>query len=272
MHNYSATMSARCPGLICFLLDTSLSMAEPYFEGTSKAEFAAQGINKAIAELINRCINGDEIRDRCFLSVISYGESDRGQEAFLNEHVHGLVSDVAAKVGDTVEIQVFSMGSWQEEQPVWVKPRARGRTPMDKAFDAIYDLCKLKLSEEGMENAFPPIVVNITDGAPNSYAAASKAAERLRNLGTNDGNVLLFNVHIAAATEGKEILYPASDDLFRHNQFASFLFSISSPLPPPLMRSARQADCDPQPGARGFLFNASPSEFLKLLIFASTPQ
>ena len=55
-------------------------------------------------------------------------------------------------------------------------------------------------------------------------------------LASEDGNVLLFNIHVSARGE-KPILFP-SDDLDLPDDYARRLFSMSSRLPPPMLRQA----------------------------------
>ena len=48
-------------------------------------------------------------------------------------------------------------------------------------------------------NCYPPLVLNITDGAATD-GNPEEAAANLRHLASTDGNVLLFNAHVSAKT------------------------------------------------------------------------
>jgi hypothetical protein len=71
---------------------------------------------------------------------------------------------------------------------------------------------------------FPPIVINITDGEPNDLTKTEASAQRLLNLGTTDGKVLLLNAHIAD-TADREIKLP-SDESGLPSKFARLLFRL----------------------------------------------
>ncbi len=106
--------------------------------------------------------------------------------------------------------------------------------------------------------------------------AARSAARRLVNeIATSDGNALLFNVHIIDDRNAGEILMPASSASLAGMQnetrgFAEFLYDISSVLPDSLLSDAAKAGLSPQPGSRGFIFNASPTTLFKMMKFGTT--
>ena len=54
------------------------------------------------------------------------------------------------------------------------------------------------------------------------------------------------------------------------NQYAKFLFDISSEIPPRLLQAAQEASLTTQPNARGLVFNASTETLIKLLTFGSS--
>jgi hypothetical protein len=88
-------------------------------------------------------------------------------------------------------------------------------------------------------------------------------AEAVRTLGTVDGNVLLFNLHLSSHP-GAPILYPENESSLP-DQFARQLFQMSSLLPPHIREAARSAGYSVGPQARGFVFNADIVEVIKFL-------
>lgn len=76
------------PGCIVILVDQSWSMNGEWQTGI-KAEQAALIVNRAIYNLALKCQQGTEIKQRCYVSVISYGES-------VNSVVEGMIADVYA--------------------------------------------------------------------------------------------------------------------------------------------------------------------------------
>ena len=109
---------------------------------------------------------------------------------------------------------------------------------------------------------FPPIVINVSDGAATDGPFEPEALAIWR-LASDDGKVLLFNIHISARGE-KPILFPG-DDLDLPDDYARRLFSISSCLPPPMLRQAGILETSLADGARGFAFNADLASVVMFL-------
>ena len=176
---------------------------------------------------------------------------------------------------ETIEEDNGADGVLKMEIPIWVRPEADGETPMaeamNQAFPTIEKWSKL------CPDSFPPIIINITDGAPDDYEGGDapitkKAVEKLLTLHTTNGKLLFFNAHISDSLAlNSEIKLPNNRDLIS-DSYAKFLFDISSLLPPSLLQSARKVGFSPQANARGMVFNADTSTLIKLLIFGSNPN
>jgi hypothetical protein len=100
---------------------------------------------------------------------------------------------------------------------------------------------------------YPPIVINIsdglaTDGDPMPYATA------LQGLASQDGNVLLLNIHISNSAAAPTV-FPA-DERCLPDDHARRLFRMSSLLPASMVRAAQSQEIAIYDGARGFAFNA----------------
>lgn len=269
---YSQQISSKTPGLFLILLDQSGSMQDPYGSCT-KARTAAEVVNYMIYELQETCMDGGEIKPRLSLGVIGYGDSARPLFACK-------IDKVPEKV---IGQQKYSRGqvtcAGQEFQsdftmPIWVKEKANGGTPMGDAFNRAREVAEMWLKTAPA--SFPPVIINVTDGEPDNMDAARSAARRLVNeIATSDGNALLFNVHIIDDRNAGEILMPASSASLAGMQnetrgFAEFLYDISSVLPDSLLSDAAKAGLSPQPGSRGFIFNASPTTLFKMMKFGTT--
>lgn len=256
-------ISQRNPGLILVLIDQSESMGDAYYEGFTKAEFAARAVNKCIYEIIATNTAGETVKDRCLLGVIGYGQVNEllvaGRLSELREHSTG--------VQEYTERRRRPDGRMAESTrkiPVWITPRSENGTPMEEGFDLARQFIEDWIRE--CPDNFPPIVINITDGLPEEPVATRRSAQKLLGLATTDGNTLLLNCHISDSAD-REILMPASDhDL---PEEARFLYSISSPLPPAMVSAAQAANIDTFEGSRGFMMNASAEKFSKLLIFGT---
>ena len=88
-------------------------------------------------------------------------------------------------------------------------------------------------------------------------------AARVRQLNSEDGAVLLFNLHLSTK-EVQPIEFPDRDDGLP-DDFARRLFRMSSPLPPPMHPQARQAGFVVNNNTRGFVFNADLASVVRFL-------
>ena len=82
-------------------------------------------------------------------------------------------------------------------------------------------------------NAYPPTIMNITDGqftdAKNNQML--EVAQRIMNLKTMDGNALLFNLHISAKDTAQVVFPNRKEELPENDEYAHLLFDMSSDLP-----------------------------------------
>ena len=253
------------PGCIVILVDQSWSMIEDYGTGT-KAEVTALAVNHILEELVLACRAGDKIRDRCHVSVIGYGG---GVECVVN----GMISEVPSSLievkkgkksipdgaGGLVEVEV--------ELPIWVQPKANNGTPMHEAFERAAEIVQRWCDDK--PDGFPPTVINITDGEASDLDATADAARKVMDLHTTDGNVLVFNLHIA--NNKHEVIFPHSTtQLLPNDFFAEFLFNISSILPEPLREAATEHGLPAEPDTRCYGYNAGEATMIRILNFGST--
>ena len=251
------------PGCIVILVDQSWSMSGNYGTGT-KIEVATLAVNGILSELVAACQAGDVIKDRCRVSVISYGER-------VECVVDGMISEVASSVvkvkrvtrsisdgaGGVVEVEM--------QIPIWVQPAADNGTPMHLAFKHASEIVQRWCAEP--PDGFPPIVINVTDGEANYPDLTAEAAKTVTKHHTTDGSVLLFNIHIADNMH--TVTLPHSTVQLVGDNFAEFLFDISSVLPEPLHEAAKTADFSIEHNARCFTYNADPVTMIKILNFGS---
>lgn len=267
--------SSSTPGYLIFLVDQSGSMNEAYSEGKSKAEFTALVINRTINEIINTNLAGDKVKNRVFISLIGYGGkggnsvdeirsdylSEFANKPLRTEKIKRKVSDGA---GGLLEIE--------EELPVFIEPIAKGATPMGDAFNMAKQLI------EAWNNKYPnnpaPVIINVSDGMPwegqtkNQEPQKSiRIAKEIMNITTNDGNPLIFNVHIG--NSGKEVMFVESIEELQEEQ-AKFLFEISSVIPESYKKAATKHEFKIKDQSRGFIANAKPLDLIKFINFGSS--
>jgi hypothetical protein len=269
---YLAEINRAYPGCILFLLDQSYSMLDPFAGDTSlrKANAAADAINKLLMDLVIRSTQnfGEGPRDYFDIGVLGYGSQSRvgpcfggalaGRELIplselaanllrIEERPRTVVDESGGEVNTTVRF------------PVWFDPVAEGGTPMAEAMQAASKILQPWVAAH--RKSYPPIVINITDGEPSSSPA--KAAQALTGLASDDGNVLLYNIHLSRLAV-TPVTFPASPANLP-DKYATMLFEISSEVPPQIREELNMEGYPADPGARGFVFNADAGALLRFL-------
>ena len=260
---YNVPIGTPHPGCFVILVDQSYSMSGQWQTGTKK-DVAALIVSGLIYGLGLACDTSEGIKDRCHVSVIGYGAqvecliagmiSDVFHSPIATRKETRLISDPA---GGTVEIET--------EVPIWLQPMADNGTPMHTAFEYAAEIAGKWCGEH--PNNFPPVVFNITDGAATEPDLTIYAAEKVMNIRTEDGNLLVFNVHIANSRD--EVIFPHSTAPFAGDPFAQFLFGISSVLPESLRRVAKKQGFDSHPDARCMGYNALEDTLIRMLEFGT---
>ncbi len=149
------------------------------------------------------------------------------------------------------------------EYPIWIEAEASGGTPMCAALRQAHSIAENWISSH--MHSHPPIVINITDGDSTDGDPLPEAL-RLRELKTDDGELLLFNCHLSPFSPD-EVRFPGSEsDLPKEDDSAAKLFAMSSEIPEHVRSLA------PQMGKRstwlknrGFVFHADLRELNDLL-------
>ena len=264
--SYSKQVGTAFPGLFLILLDQSGSMRDLYGTlGCSKADVATEAVNQVIYEIQAASTAGVVVRDRCMVGIIAYGGTVRPVMACSISQVEDqIVTTRHYKKGESPYVgQPYSADF---EMPIWVETKADGGTPMHEAFSRATELIN-KWTAIHMDS-FPPVVINITDGEPDDMGSAKSAAQKLLATGTHDGTTLLFNAHISGNTNTSETVMPANPTTLP-DQYARFLYDLSSPLPDVMMRVATEVGFTVNTGARGSVFNAAPMTLVRVIKFGS---
>jgi len=274
---YSAEISRGNPTCFIFLIDQSGSMADQFGGGEGnqkKADGVADAINRMLQNLVIKCAKEEGIRDFFHIGVIGYGAqvgpafagtlagrplvpiSEVGNSPARVEQRNKKVPDGAGGIVD----QPIRF-------PVWFEPVANGGTPMSQALNQAKNILENWLLQH--QNCFPPIVINVTDGEATDGDPTS-AAEEIRKLKSNDGEVLLFNVHLSSQ-RGAPIEYPSNAEVLP-DKFAQQLFQMSSLLPESMLNLAKKESMNATTGSRGFVFNADMVAVIKFLDIGTRPS
>jgi hypothetical protein len=266
---YTAELSRTNPTSLLFLIDQSSSMAEPFGAQPEKpkADGVADGVNRLLQNLVLKCAKGDGIRDYFHVGVIGYG----GRVVWaLGGKLTGqklvpisVIANNPLKVEQRTRKVDDGAGGLVEQKfkfPVWFEPMAGGRTPMCQALTeattALEEFTAL------FPDAFPPLVINISDGKPTDGNPELPAA-KLRNLSTTDGNVLIFNAHLSSK-EARPVEFPSQESELPDPD-ALILFKMSSILPPKLRDAALSEGFRVNDNTRGFVFNADLVSVIRFL-------
>ena len=276
---YTAEISRVNPTCFLFLVDQSGSMSERWGgeAGKTKAEGVADAINRLFQTLVRRCSKGETILDRYYIGAVGYGgQPGKGDGVSLGLPVEALSGNIVQPVSmiknhplrieARIKLEDDGVGGLVQKHirfPIWFEPRAQGKTPMCSALRAAHEVVGQFVSAH--PGCFPPIVINISDGAATDGNATQilEAANAIHGVASQDGNVLLFNVHLSVRGDCP-ILFPASQDILP-DDYARLLYRMSSPLPPSMRRQAQLLEASVKEGAVGFAFNADLASVIMFL-------
>ena len=257
--SYTKEISRKNPTCFLFVIDQSGSMDEQMSGGSTKSEFVADVLNHTIAETIVRCTKADGVRDYFDIGVIGYGGGKVGP-AFggaLSGRTLLPISEIESNplrieereqdvdTGDDVlDRQLVKF-------PVWIDPQHDGRAAMSTAMRIIgITVVEWCVSHP---DSYPPTIVHVTDGLSND-GSPEAIAEAIKGISTDDGEVLLFNLHVDTEL-GDEIVFPSSEDELP-DDYARLLFRMSSTVPDHLISVAQSMGYDVTDNSRFFAYKA----------------
>jgi hypothetical protein len=265
-----AEISRANPTCLLLLVDQSGSMQDPFGADEAarpKAQGVADAVNRLLQNLVIKCTKSEGVRDYLHVGVIGYGaQVGPAFGGSLAERTLAPISAVAerpARIEERAKKVDDGAGGLLTQTvkfPVWFDPVAAGGTPMCQALG----LAARTLAEwlAAHPACFPPIVINITDGE-STDGDPSVAAAGVRELRSDAGHVLLFNVHISSQRAAPIEFPSAAEGL--PDQYAGLLFSMSSPLPEAMRLAAQAEGYRAAEGARGFVFNADIVAVIRFL-------
>jgi hypothetical protein len=252
-------------------------MEDPFGAGDSskqKAEGVADAVNRLLQNLVIKCAKSEGVRDYYHVGVLGYGAASgpafggplAGRELVpISE-----IADNPARIEERTKKVDDGAGGLVDQTvkfPVWFDAVAQGGTPMCSALTSAKEILSTWVADH--PSSFPPIVINITDGE-STDGDPSGPAEELKALAGDDGNVLLFSVHLSSQ-RATPIEFPDSDTELP-DKYAKLLYSISSLLPAYMRSVARQEGYEVSDGARGFVFNADIVSVIRFLDIGTRPS
>ncbi len=257
--SYTKEINRKNPTCFLFVIDQSGSMDEQMGDGSIKSEFVAEVLNQTIAETIVRCTKADGVRDYFDIGVIGYG-GDKVGSAFGGELSGRNLLSIS-------EIESHPLRIMEREQdidtgddvldrqlvkfPVWIDPIHDGGTPMRQALGIIGETVAEWCDDH--PSSYPPTVVHVTDGQ-STDGDPEEIAEAIKGISTDDGEVLLFNLHVDQES-GDEIVFPSSEDELP-DEYSKLLFRMSSTIPSHLVPIAQGMGYDVTEESRFFAYKA----------------
>lgn len=272
---YQAEISRDNPTCFLFVIDQSGSMDEKTESGRSKAQFVADVLNKTLYTLVTNCSKADGVRNYFDVGVIAYGGSEVGTGfggALSGNIVHSisLIGDTPLRVEERARKVDDGAGGVIEQKtkfPIWFDPKNSGGTPMrgalTKALEVAADWC------DAHKTSYPPTILHVTDGQ-STDGSPEDIAVGLHKIATDDGECLVFNLHVTAGT-AQEIVFPVSEAPLS-DEYSRMLFRLSSPLPLHLAKFAADKGYTITDGSRGFIFNGDPKCIVDFFEIGTRPK
>ena len=275
---YTAQITRNTPTAFIFLIDQSVSMQNYttlYGEEMPMAEAVARIVNHQLNELVLRCVKGSETRDYYDIAIIGYGENaysgwkgelegrDFVKPSELKEHPYKKIT-TKKETRTRKGVKVVEI-----EEVQWIEAEAtEGWTRVHLAFEKAKGLLDEWMEKHHDKDCYPPTIINITDGEFNGATKeyVLQQANELKSMFTNDGNVILFNIHISA-NKAVCVTCPASKDEVSFSSLATTMYEMSSLLP--MRYSDRIADLrgdgTPNNRYRAMSINADMSTLIQLM-------
>ncbi len=282
-NTYRAQWGGTHPGCIIFLLDQSGSMVAPFGAGVPnsgerKCDMVATVLNGFLHELIRTNImigpgGMPDVRPRADIAVVGY-EGTSVASALSGSLTNSDFVTLPQLQADPVKVESHEMKEispiGQEvtrtiDVPIWVRAKAGGGTPMCAALLRAKELAGQWAAQHPYN--YPPVVINVTDGQ-STDGDPTQIAHELCQISTDDGQTLLFNVHI---TENRTmpVYYPASEAELFGDKFATMLFSMSSEIPESSRNILAGNGKFLEQGARGMIFNGNAMSVREMFVFGT---
>jgi len=189
---------------------------------------------------VYRCIKLNDTRHYYDIAVVGYGEkaysgwegelAGRGfvsPEELKNHPYTKITTRKETRTRNGVKIN-------EVEQVQWVSAHHdRPWTHYHDAFDYAKRLLEEWMKEHHEKDCYPPTVIHVTDGEFKhaTRELVTQKANELKAMFTNDGNVILFNIHFTAQNGCKSVVCPINKNELSGNAYAEALFDMSSLLP-----------------------------------------
>ena len=277
---YAARITRLNPTAFIILIDQSGSMEERVlFNSTpmTKADSVALVTNRLISELMLRSCREDGVRDYFDIAVVGY--SGNKATSLLGEKGEFVRSSQLAQMEcpkrKITRERLLPGGEsiiTTQEQKYWITPRAEGSTPMYAALLSAYDMAERWCRKIHNRHSYPLTIFNITDGEASDGDPENllDISDKIKQLHTDDGNVLLLNIHISSHEGNEPVIFPASKEELPQDKYAHLLYDMSSTMPATYNETIFQIrDNSIDPPFRGMSYNTSITDLIAMMNIGS---
>ncbi|HLZ22855.1 MAG TPA: vWA domain-containing protein [Ktedonobacterales bacterium] len=241
---YSQPATALTPALVIYLIDASDSMNEPCDTAT-KITLVNQALRAAVKDMVRRSMRDGVVQRRYKIAIFAYSTQ---------------VIDVLGGIRDLPDLLKSGVPELS----------AGGVTDTAAGFAAVEALLGEHLAE--FQHSPAPLVCHLTDGVFTTVDP-SPSIRRIQGMGVHDGTVLVENVYVADGMLRKPVAdWRQWPGIQRENElandYAAFLFSLSSPMPETYRQNINNYGYHIQPGAALF-FPGFHSDLVRLAFVIS---
>ena len=259
---YTAEISRANPACFLFLVIQCVSVPA----------YSADAVNRIVDTLSQRCSSGLDIRDYFHIGILGYTTGGfLGMGGLKNTYTLPgttperpfLPISQVVEVADIEEKRVkenYGGGEVVEvtrRMPVWLRHQNGGYDPMRQMLSFVERPLTEWIGQH--PNSYPPIVVIICDGWATD-GDPQKEAQRIRDLRTSDGNVLLFTVHLSNNDRANPTLFPSDErdlrSLGEGQDDSKMMFRMTSVLPWGSIQAAASLGFEVDELSRGLVLNA----------------
>lgn len=237
MHTQPAT--GLTPALIVYLIDASDSMNQLCGKLT-KIEVVNAALRKVIRAMVGRSLRDGVLQSRYQIAIFAYGTK---------------VVPVTTGIHNLADFMSSGIPGFD----------ASGKTDTAGGFEAVEQLLQACLAEYQRSPA--PLVCHLTDGGFTTSDPAP-VIRRIQAMQVNDGPVLVENIYVAEGMLRKPVpTWKEWPGVLRerdvNDDYARYLYSLSSPLPETYRRNINNYGYHLQPGTRLF-FPGFDSDLVQL--------
>ncbi|GAB4474544.1 MAG: hypothetical protein Kow00124_14690 [Anaerolineae bacterium] len=232
---YKVPATSKTPALIIYLLDVSGSMGED-LGGKPKIEVISDALHQVAVRMVQRSTKGTTVAPRYRVAMYAYSSQ---------------VMDLLGGIKTVAELAQMGV------------PRLQ---PMDatNTAAAFLEAERLLKSELGnMTDCPAPLICHMTDGEYNTGGDPMPIAQRIMQMSTPDGNVLIENIFVTDKALTTPITDPkawtgVTDETPLASPYAESLRAMSSEIPQTYASVMAEMGYRLSPGARMFFPGNAP--------------